>query len=69
MWQQKIYLRVGKRRPVAVQIGSAEDIQGVLPVWWCEHCGAEVYIMDAVLCRRCLQQKEELSYEKDASGG
>lgn len=68
MWQRKIYLRAGRRRPVAVGIGLAEDPQAALPAWWCERCGAEVYTMDAVLCRRCLQQKEELSYEKEASG-
>lgn len=60
MWKDVMYLRAGGRRPVAGHMYvQAEDAQAMPPMWWCARCGAEVYRMDAALCRRCIRQKEE----------
>lgn len=37
------------------------DVQGRLPVGWCQDCGSEVFEPNRLLCRRCVRREK---YEK-----
>lgn len=50
------------KRPVWVGVRlGLQDLQGVIPRFWCSRCGAEGFISGRIYCHRC--EKEEL-YEK-----
>ena len=46
------------KRPVWVgaRLGL-QDLQGVIPRFWCNRCGAEVFLTGRTYCHRC--EKEE----------
>ena len=68
MWKRVTYLRAGGRRPVSGHMYvQAEDVQAMPPRWWCLRCGGEVYGLDAVLCRRCIREKEDFDNGNEES--
>ena len=46
------------KRPVwvGVRLGF-QDLQGAIPRFWCNRCGAEVFLTGRAYCHRC--EKEE----------
>lgn len=54
-----LYLRPHGRRPVWVSPAAQPDAQGAIPAWWCEECGAEVFVRTDRLCRRCGEMRKE----------
>lgn len=49
-----IWLRSHRRRPVRVgKAWQGADAQGAIPLSWCESCGREVFLPEAVLCSDC----------------
>ncbi|MBQ6831630.1 MAG: hypothetical protein IJO28_03240 [Oscillospiraceae bacterium] len=62
-----VYLKPGRRRPVSVDPPWGGDPQQVLPAAWCPECGAELYSLETVRCRRCAQaQKGSVQDEASA---
>ena len=56
-------LRKGRARPVRLHPAFAgTDIQGALPLWWCDSCGSEVFLPGAGCCVRCRIAKTERSH-------
>jgi len=51
------------RRPIWVgpRLGL-QDMQGVVPRFWCPNCGTEVFLRGVEKCRRC--EKEDRENEK-----
>ncbi len=53
------YLRPPVRRPVGIQRPLfPHDVQGELPLAWCERCGAEVFEKEKELCQDCERRKD-----------
>ena len=54
MWQNWIYLRPNRRRPVRLKPYTAgEDLQKQVPADWCGFCGREVYSFEKTVCEVC----------------
>ena len=51
-----IFQRPGRPVWIGIRLGSG-DLQGAIPRFWCQTCGAEVFWTGRELCRRC--EKEE----------
>ena len=62
------YLKSHCRGPVILQKMLLGDVQGALPVWWCDSCGREVFTMGQRLCNRCKQETEEVHANEDENG-
>lgn len=59
-----LYLRTRNRRPIRLQWGIfPEDIQGSIPLGWCEGCGMECYEAGTTLCPACI--RKEMEYEEN----
>ena len=54
-----LYLQSHRRKPVRLTpVMPWQDMQGVVPVGWCEVCGGEIYEGNGKLCNTC--EKERL---------
>jgi len=56
-------LQRGRFRPIRLGPALAgTDIQGALPLWWCDSCGSEVFLPGARCCIKCRIAKTERSH-------
>ena len=55
-----LYLRPPYRRPVCIADPMLSgDAQGVIPQFWCEGCGKEIFRRGVELCPGCTKEEQE----------